>query len=297
MSFEPSPGQGLLSRRGMLDARDRVAGRLAFTGDVVLPGMLVGKLLRSTHPHARLGRVDVSRARRVPGVAAVITGADVLGMPGVLPTFGPALRDQPLLASAKVLFVGDPIVAVAAEDLPAAQAALDLVEVEYADLEPVFDVVSALAAAAPRLHEGPPRPGPTMADIILHPGGPNVCNQFALRHGGGATGFELADEVFDDTFASPAVEHVPFETHTCLASFASRDRLTVWATTQTPYNLRAQLAEVFDLPLSMVRVIVPALGGAFGAKCYPKIEPVTALLALVTRQPVRLQLTREEQAV
>jgi CO/xanthine dehydrogenase Mo-binding subunit len=280
----------------MLDARQRVSGRLSFVADIELPGMLHARLLRSTRPHARLARVDVAAARSIPGVAAVLTGEDVLAADDVQPTFGPALRDQPLLAYPTVRFVGDPIVAVAADSLDIADAAVQCVEVDYHDLLPVFDVESALAPEAPRIHDEPPRPGPTMADIILHPSDSNLCNQFTLRHGDVSTAFEQADEIFEDTFSTPAAEHVPFETHTCLASFDA-DRLTVWATTQTPHNLRAQLAEIFGLPLGRVRVLVPSLGGAFGSKCYTKIEPITALLARLTRRPVRLHLTREEQAV
>ena len=298
MSHQPTPGQGLIGWGGMLDARERVSGRLSFVADLALPGMLHARLLRSARPHARLARVEVAAARSMAGVAAVLTGQDVLAATtdGIQPTFGPALRDQPLLAYPTVRFVGDPIVAVAADSPEIADAALQRVEVDYHDLPPVFDVEAALAPGAPRLHHEPPRPGPTMADIILHPGDSNICNQFALRHGDVAHGFEQADDIVEDTFSTPAAEHVPFETHTCLASFDA-DRLTVWATTQTPHNLRAQLAEIFGLPPGRVRVLVPPLGGAFGSKCYPKIEPVTALLARVTRRPVRLRLTREEQAV
>jgi CO/xanthine dehydrogenase Mo-binding subunit len=280
----------------MLDARERVSGRLTFVADIQLPGMLHARLLRSTHAHALLSRVDVAQARGLSGVVAVLTGADVLGSDGVQPTFGPALRDQPLLAYRKVRFVGDPIVAVAADTLDAADAALQRIDVDYDDLPAVFDVESALDSEAPRIHDEPPRPGPTMADVILHPSDSNICNQFGLRHGDASRGFDEADEIFEDTFSSPPVEHVPFETHTCVASYDA-DHLTVWATTQTPHNLRAQLAEIFGLALGRVRVIVPPLGGAFGSKCYTKIEPITALLARFTRRPVRLHLSREEQAI
>jgi CO/xanthine dehydrogenase Mo-binding subunit len=283
----------------MLDARERVAGQLHLIGELQLPGMLHAKLLRSVWPHARIARVDTSQARKVPGVVAVVTGQDVLARSGVQPTYGPILRDQPLLAYDKVRFVGDPVAAVAAEDLDTAQEALNLVEVEYEELPAVFDTASALEPGAPVLHAGPFRDGPTPTDVILsrdpshHP---NVCNHFKLRHGDVDAGFQSADYVFEDRFTSPPIEHVPLETHACVASMDATS-LTVWATTQTPYNLRAQLGEVFGLPLSKVRVIVPRLGGAFGAKCYTKIEPVTAFLALQTRRPVRLVLTREEQAI
>jgi CO/xanthine dehydrogenase Mo-binding subunit len=295
----PTPGEGLIGWGGMLDARERVSGQLHFTSELQPPGMLHARLLRSIWPHARIARLDVSRARALPGVVAVVTGQDVLAREGIQPTFGPVLRDQPLLALDKVRFVGDPVVAVAAEDLDTAQEAVDLVEVEYEELPAVFDAASALAPDAPVLHGAPLRSGPTPSDVIVHRDGsqhPNICNSFTLRHGDVDAAFQTADFVFDDRFTSPPIEHVPLETHACVASVDS-DSLTVWATTQTPHMLRAQLAEVFGLPLSRVRVIVPRLGGAFGAKCYPKIEPVTAFLGLATRRPVRLVLTREEQAI
>jgi CO/xanthine dehydrogenase Mo-binding subunit len=295
----PTPGQGLIGWGGMLDARERVSGQLHFTAEIQPPGMLHARLLRSAWPHARIARVDVSHARKLAGVAAVVTGRDVLAHSDVQPTFGPILRDQPLLAFGKVRFVGDPVVAVAADDLDTAQEALDLVEVEYEELPAVFDTTSALSPGAPVLHDEPLRSGPTPADVILHRDAtthPNICNAFRLRHGDVEEGFRAADVIFEETFTSPAIEHVPLETHACVAS-TDGNSLTVWATTQTPHNLRAQLAEVFGLPLSRVRVIVPRLGGAFGAKCYTKIEPITAFLALVTHRPVRLVLTREEQAI
>jgi CO/xanthine dehydrogenase Mo-binding subunit len=295
----PTPGQGLIGWGGMLDARERASGQLHFTGELQLSGMLQARLLRSVWPHARIVNIDVSRARQVPGVVAVVTGQDVLARSGIQPTYGPILRDQPLLAFDKVRFVGDPVVAVAAEDLDTAQEALDLVEVEYEELPAVFDTASALDPGAPFLHDAPLRSGPTPADVILHRDTathPNICNEFRLRHGNVDAGFQASDYVFEDEFTSPAIEHMPLETHACVARMVD-DSLTVWATTQTPHNLRAQLAEVFGLPLSRVRVIVPRLGGAFGAKCYTKIEPLTAFLALETRRPVRLVLTREEQAV
>src|SRR5262249_39055958 len=146
------------------------------------------------------------------------------------------------------------VVAVAAEDLDTAREALQLVEVEYEQLPAVFDTASALAPDAPILHDAPPRSGPTPSDIILHrepSQHANVCNYFRLRHGDVDAGLQAADFVFDDWFSSPAIEHVPLETHACVASLDG-DSLTVWATTQTPHNLRAQLAEIFGLPLSRV---------------------------------------------
>jgi CO/xanthine dehydrogenase Mo-binding subunit len=282
---------------GMIDAHERVTGRIAYTIDVELPGMATAKVLRSTVPHARIRRLDVSKARQVAGVYAVLTGADLLERSDIYPYFGPVFRDRPILAIGKVRYVGEPVVAVAAVDADAAQEALDAVEVEYEELPAVFGIDDALAPGAVLVHEDPPKAGHTFADIILHGHpGTNICNQFKLRKGDIERGLAEADEIFEDTFYSPPLQQVPLETHCCVAEVA-HGRVTVWATSQIPHMLRGNLAEVFRLPTSRVRVIVPTLGGAYGAKCYPAIEPIAAVLALAAKRPVKLHLTRDEEFV
>ena len=282
---------------GMIDARDRVTGCVGYTIDLELPGMLHAKLLRSAVPHARIRRIDATRARRLPGVAAVLTGADLAARSDLRPWFGPIFRDQPVLAIDKVRFVGEPIAAVAAVDLDTAREAAGLIDVDYEELPAVLTLDEALAAEATILHDGPPQVGETFADVIIDAaGGTNVCNHFKLRKGDIEAGLAEAAHIFEDTFTSPAVQHVPLETHACVAQ-VSGGRVTVWAGTQIPFVTRSQLAEIFKIPASQVRVIVPTLGGGYGAKCYPKIEPVTAVLAAAARRPVKLHLTREEEFV
>jgi CO/xanthine dehydrogenase Mo-binding subunit len=282
---------------GMLDARERVTGAIAFSADVELPGMLQAALLRSEAPHARIVRLDITAARQLPGVHAALTGAEIAHMDGVKPRFGPVLRDQPILAIDKVRYVGEPVVAVAALDRDTALAALDLVEVEYDDLPAVFSIDDALDEEAPLVHDEPPQAGPTFADVILNQDADsNLCNSFRLRRGDVAEGLAEADHVFEHVFTSPAVQHVPLETHACVADVRA-DSITIFAGTQIPYMLRSQLAEIFGLPASAVRVVVPQLGGAYGAKCYPSIEPIAAVLSLAAGRPVRLHLSREEEFV
>jgi CO/xanthine dehydrogenase Mo-binding subunit len=281
---------------GMLDAVQRVTGQVGYTIDMELPGMLHAKLLRSVSPHARITRIDASRARSLPGVAAVVTGEDLAGRSDVFPWFGPIFRDQPIVAIDKVRFVGEPVAAVAAVDLDTAQEALSLIDVEYEELPTVFTLDEALAEDAPVLHEGPPRLGQTFPDVIVNPEGGNVCNHFKLRKGDVDAGFAEADHVFEDVFTSPAVQHVPLETHACIAK-VDGGQITVWSATQIPFVVRSQLAEIFKVPASRVRVIVATLGGGYGAKCYPKIEPAAAVLAAVARRPVKLHLTREEEFI
>jgi CO/xanthine dehydrogenase Mo-binding subunit len=281
----------------MVDAYERVTGRIPYTINIELPGMAVAKVLRSVAAHARIARLDVSRARRVPGVFAVLTGADILERSDLSPYFGPVFRDQPIIAIDRVRFVGEPVVAVAAVDADVAQEALDLVEIEYDELPAVFDVAAALAAGAPLVHEEPISADRGFADINVHlfPG-TNICTQFKLRKGDVERGFAEADAIFEDTFTSPPQQQVPLETHCCVARVEA-GHVTVWATSQIPYMLRTCLAEVFRLPASQVQVVVPTLGGAYGAKCYPSIEPMVAVLALLAKRPVKLHLTRDEEFV
>ncbi len=282
---------------GMLHARERVTGDIEFSIDVKVPGMLHAALLRSTAAHARIAGLDVTAARVARGVHAVLTGEAIAARGGVKPRFGPVLRDQPILALGKVRFAGEPVVAVAAETRDQAVAALELVEVEYEELPGVFTLDDALAPGATLVHDEPPAPGPTFADVILRSGeGTNLCNAFRLRRGDVERGFAEAAHVFEHVFTSPAVQHVPLEPHCCVADVRP-GRIVIHAGTQIPYMVRSQLAEIFGLPVSAVRVIVPLLGGGYGAKCYPNIEPIAACLSLAARRPVRLALTREEEFV
>jgi len=281
----------------MLDARARITGRVDYVINHELPGMLHARLLRSIHPHALIRSVDATEARQVPGVHLVVSGADVVARGDVGPYFGPVFRDQAVLAIDRARFAGDPVAAVVADSVDAANEALRLIDVDYDPQAAVFDALEALAEGAPLVHPEPPRMGATFADLVIHTeAGSNVCNYFKLRKGDVDAALASADYVFEDTFRSPAVQHVPLETHACVADV--RDgHITVWTGVQTPHLLRSQLAEMFGAPLSAVRVIVPTMGGSYGSKCYLSIEPLTAVLAYLSRRPVRLHLSREEEFV
>jgi CO/xanthine dehydrogenase Mo-binding subunit len=282
----------------MIDARERVTGRVEYVMDVKRPGMLYAAVARSTRPHATITRIDVDDALRTPGVRAVLTAADIERLPGVRLYHGPVLRDQPILAKDVVRFIGEPIVAIAADTPEAAAEAAHSVQVEYEDLPAVFDAAAALEASAPVLHTGEREPGPSFPDIVLHTEpGTNVCNLFKLRKGDVDAALAGAVHVFEDSFHTPPVQHVPFETHVCVAEFDGDGALTLWDSTQTPFVMADLLADMFGLERSRVRVIVPTLGGAYGAKCYTKIEPITTVLALASGRPVRFHLTREEEFV
>jgi len=279
------------------DGLAKVTGTATYVPNLDRPGMAHAVLVRSTRPHARILRIDTAAARALPGVVAVVTGADVSRLPGVDPWLGPAFRDQPVLAIDRARFVGEPVAAVVALDRETAIEAADRVLVEYEDLPAVFDVVEAAAPGAPLVHEEL-RPSKAFADLAHLAGraATNVCYHYKLRRGDVAAAFRAAARVFEDTFTSPPVQHVPLETH-CTLAWVEDGGLVVWSTTQTPSFVRQELAGMLGLPLNRVRVRVPYLGGGYGAKMYDKLEPVTALLAWVTRRPVRTILTREEEFV
>jgi CO/xanthine dehydrogenase Mo-binding subunit len=282
-----------------LEGLAKVTGRIEFADNIELPGMLHGMLLRSTVPHGRIRRVDASRARALPGVFAVLTGDDLRTM-NIDPYTGPAFKDQAPLAIDKVRYVGDPIAAVAAVDRDTAEEALELIDVEIDELPAVFDVAEAMKPDAPLISERL-IPARTFADLIELLGGEdvpatsNACFHYKLRRGDVDAGLRQADRVFEHTFSNPPTQHADLEYHCSIARWDSSDRLQVWSATQSPSYVRIMLANMFHLPESRVRVMVPYLGGGFGSKLYMKFEPIAALLAQAAGRPVKVRLTRKEE--
>ena len=279
-----------------LDYETKVTGKAQYLADMSVPGMCHGKILRSPYPHARIKRIDASKAAKVVGVMAVITRDDILHDEGIEPFYGPVFKDQTIVAVDKVRHVGDPVAAVAALTVDAAEEALALIEVDYEELPAVLDVGEALDAKATLVHDSVKLPSSGFADLaeIKPVEGTNICTHFKLHRGDIAKGFAEADQVFEDTFTLPATQHSFLETHACIASVEPGGRITVWATTQNPFVVRTQLANIFKVPVSKVRVIVPYLGGGYGGKVYPKVEPITVALAQKAGRPVRVVLSREE---
>lgn len=281
----------------MIDAWERVTGTIAYVQDIALPGMAHAKVLRSPVPHARVVAVETAAAKASSGVLAVLTGADLAGDGRIDPIYGPQIKDQPILAIDRVRHVGDAIAAVAAESEEAAADALAAIEVEYDELPAVFDPLAALADGAPLLHDlATEREGTSLYFDIRPQPETNCCNLFRLRSGDVATGFAAADVVVEETFRTPAVQHVAMEPHVSIAAW-NGDRLTVWTGTQTPFNTRAALAEIFRLPPENVRVATRTLGGSYGAKVFPRLEPIAAVLARAAGRPVRVAATRAEEFV
>jgi CO/xanthine dehydrogenase Mo-binding subunit len=279
-----------------LDYQTKVTGKAHYLADMSVPGMCHGKILRSPYPHARITRIDFSKALKLPGVMAVLTRDDILHNQGIEPYYGPVFKDQTVVAVEKVRHVGDPVAAVAALTIDAAEEALRGIEVEYQELPAVLDVEQALRPGSTLVHDSVKLPASGFADLaeIKPVEGTNVCTHFKLDRGDIEKGFAEADHIFDDTFTLPATQHCFLETHACIASFEPGGRITVWATTQNPFVVRTQLANIFKVPVAKVRVIVPYLGGGYGGKVYPKIEPITVALAQKAGRPVRVVLSREE---
>src|SRR5919106_3204784 len=230
----------------MLDAQERVSGRITYVLNVELPGMLVGKILRSPLPHARLVAVDGTRAERLAGVGAVLTRTDFGAAHGYSGKYGRIFRDQGVVALDKVRFVGDPVAAVAAVNEEVAQEALSLIDVDYEELPAVFDEEEALKPGAPLVHNPRPEQQPAFSKVIQDlPGGHNVCSHFKLRRGDVERGFHEADFIFEDVFRSPAAQHVPLEPHVSIAQYF-QGKLTIWTATQMPHAIRSQMAALFN---------------------------------------------------
>jgi len=275
------PRNGIVGKpTPVFDARLKVTGQLRYVGDMKLPHMLYGKMLLSTHAHARIVSIDTSAAETLPGVRAVVTCRDA---PDV--RYNGNGEDWDILESERVLddrvrYVGDRVAGVAADSEGIAAKAVKLIKVEYEDLPAYFDPMSAAAPGAVRLHE-------------WNENG-NVLWEVDNSSGDLDAGLAEADLVLEDDLVVPAVHHAAMETHGCVASFDADGKLTVWSSSQDVFGMRRSLAKVFGLPYSKVRVIAPALGGGFGGKIDLTCEPVAALLSYKCGQPVRLVLNRQE---
>lgn len=279
-----------------LDYRAKLTGRAAYLADMKMPGVCEAAVLRSPAAHAWIRYVDASEALKVPGVVAAYTRDDVVQGTGIEPYYGPVFKDQTIVAVDKVRHVGDPVAAVAAETREAAEEAATRIVVEYEDLPPVMDVRDSVQEDAMLVHETVRIPEHGFADLAeLKPiEGTNVCTHFKLRKGDIEQGFAECAHVFEDTFVLPTTQHVALEPHGCVAAFQPDGRLHLWSTTQNPFVVRTQLSNIFKLPVSKIRIIVPYLGGGYGSKVYPKVEPLTVALARKAGRPVRLLLSREE---
>jgi CO/xanthine dehydrogenase Mo-binding subunit len=268
-----------------VDAVEKVTGHAKFTGDLRLPDLLEGKVLRSPFPHAVIDSIDTSKAEKLSGVAAVLTRAD---LEHVNPFYGNCLRDRPLVALEKARFVGEPVAVVAAETPLIAEEALSLIEVEYRELPCVATMDDALAGNL-LIHEGIVGAGEFHEVAGLGADRrPNVCHHERYEQGDVARGFAAADRIVEEIFEFPMVYQYAMEPHTCVARVTAAG-ITLWTSSAHPFLVRSELAHMFGLPHSQVEVIVPFVGGAYGSKSYFKIEPLTVAIARKTAgRPVRV---------
>jgi CO/xanthine dehydrogenase Mo-binding subunit len=271
-----------------LDARAKVTGEYVYGMDFILPGMIHGYILRSPHPHARLLEVDTSAAEALPGVRAIITGRDLgeVMMPGMV-------YDQPPLARDRVRYAGEPVALVAAITPDIAQEVANLVRVTYEPLPIHTDAEEAMEADAMLLHES--WADYQAADGLVREG--NICCHSSLVKGDIEAGFEGSDHIFEDVFSTESVHQSHLEPRVAVAVVDSAGQVTVHSNTQLPYWIRTNVAVVMGVPESQVRIVPTGIGGAFGSKLYPQIEPLAALLARKAGRPVRLVTPLEDEMI
>lgn len=273
-----------------VDAQKLAQGHPAFTDDIEMRGMLVGKLLLSPLAHALIKHIDVTKARALPGVHAVLTYKD---LPRVVYTTAGQSHPEPgphdnFSLDSRVRFVGDRVAAVAAETEEIAQHALDLIEVEYELLSAVFNPRDAMDPGAPKLHDEPESWHIVDKDR-------NIAARVEWELGDVEEAFQHADYVFEDTYYSPKVQQTPIEPHVVVTWFDEDDRLIIRTSTQVPFHARRILAPVLGLPEKRIRVIKPRIGGGFGVKQEVLLEDICAHLTIVTGRPVRMEYTRAEE--
>jgi 4-hydroxybenzoyl-CoA reductase alpha subunit len=261
-----------------IDGMDKATGEAKYVADLKMPRMLIGKLLGSPYPHAKILTIDVRKALTLPGVKAVVTGANLRGE-----KYGPfrSRRDETGLAREKVRFIGDPVAAVAAVDEESAIEAIELIKVEYEELPAVFEAEEAMQEGAHLVHEEYKK---------------NICAHRSFDFGNVEEGFHSSHHIREDRFSSQGLSHGALEPRAALAHFDTSGKLTLWTGTQSPYNVRQDLSLVLGMPASKIRVIKPFVGGGFGGKgSLSSHEVAASLLTIKTRQPVKISLNREEE--
>lgn len=277
------------------DGFEKVTGRARFTGDISLPGMLYGAIVPSPLPKGRIVSIDPSAALELPGVRAVITYDDLVDPNGPIrcqaTTWGPILRDQPILAPGEVRYVGEPVAAVVADNPRTAREAARLVEVDIEPEPAVTDLAEAMEPGAPLVHREQPElsPGVYRTSLVPEFGKSNIVMTYEIAEGDVEAAFAAADRVFEDEFTFPSTFHYAMEPH-CAIALAERGHLTVWSSQQHPSQVQRELGRLFGYPTGHVRVIATYVGGGFGGKTWPHIEPLATALSKAVGAPVKVEL-------
>lgn len=272
-----------------LDALDKVQGKAEYTVDLALPRMLYGSFLCSPLARAKILNIDASKARRVPGVRVVVTGKDFPY------TYGSTIKDRPFLAQEQVRHVGEPVAAAAATSQEAAEEALELIRVEYEEMEPILDPEAALLPGASLVHENLRLYKHSEAATPVPD--TNICSHYKLRKGDVEEGFGIADFIYENSYRSQMVQHVCLEPHAAIAQWVPGSRrLTVWVGTVSPFMSRKELADGLAIPMNHIRIVVPQVGGSFGSKMYLKAETLAVALAwFADGRPVKVVFERADE--
>jgi CO/xanthine dehydrogenase Mo-binding subunit len=270
------------------DGLEKVTGQARYAADLLLPGMLEGRFLLAGMPHARITRLDTSKARSLPGVVAVITQADVPQL-----RYGNAVKDRTLFADGVIRFEGEVVAAVAARTPEIAAAAIELIDLEVEPLPPVTDPEDALRADSALVHPEWHSYSAAYDGLVRHA---NDCAFVTIVKGDATAGFAKADRIIEERYTCDQSHPVPIEPHAVVAQWQG-EKVTVWSTSQVPFSARAGVAETLQIPESNVRVIVPHLGGGFGGKCEFHFEAHVAALARKAGRPVRVVFTRHDEFV
>jgi CO/xanthine dehydrogenase Mo-binding subunit len=292
MSVNPMGGGQIGRSIPRLEAREKVTGRAEYAHLMRLPGMLYGKVFRSTVAHGRIKSIDTSAAKAMPGVSRVITADDVRKViPD--PYYGPAFHDQPILAIDKVRFVGEPVAVVLAADPHVAEAAAQTIVAEYEELPAVYDEVEAMTA--PIYVHDELKPAGSFADLKHLKGlkNTNLALNAKLRLGDVDKAFADAPHVFEHEFRTQKCLHVPLEPHASIAD-AKDTSVTIYSGSQGPSFVRSEIARLLGWPENRVRIKVPYLGGGYGGKLYIKLEALVTACSMIARRPVKIALTMEE---
>ncbi|MEE8471539.1 MAG: molybdopterin cofactor-binding domain-containing protein [Dehalococcoidia bacterium] len=269
------------------EVADKVTGRIKYSSDLLFPDLLIGRILHSPHAHARILSIDISRAAALPGVKAVITHSDA---PRI--RIGRWIQDRYVLASDKVHYMGEPVVAVAAVDEETADEALELVRVEYQELPAVFDVIRAMEPTAPLVHEDLSDYHCSSANLKSQG---NILEQGKIVLGDVESAWAQCYLIHEDNYRTPVVYQGFTQPHETTAAVDSAGRITVWASNKAPFILRQMLAQALNISMSRILIAPVAVGGDFGGKGTAQTEPICVLLAQKSGRPVRLSLSREEE--
>lgn len=272
------------------DAHEKATGEAVFAGDVMLPGMLYGKLLRSPIAHGHIKSIDTSEAIKIQGVKAIITAKDPDIPKG---RWGAWMFDYPVFPWDRIRFIGEPVAAVAAVDEDTAMEALNLIKVTYEELPPVLSTEEAQKADAPIIHEEL-ETYHTIPSFKAVRYGNTAMDTFVSR-GDVERGFAEADYIFEDEYSTHVQHQCYLEPHVSVAKYDAKGKITIWTTTQTVHEVRRELADCLEMRASDIRVITNYVGGGFGGKLDMRLEPFCVLLSKKTGKPVKMELTREEE--